>query len=460
MNIKKIIMIMLTVVLLCMCISACNSSDSSAQTESNVESTPATEPEESTTSDTTASTSEQTPEPAPTPVDIETTGGVVIVGKIGMDNDGWYIESEQPLNVTYQYFEEKPSVFMDQTRIKMFDPKDDGIEKAAYVGQMVTVSGTFTFYRSDFETLYFLPYTIIIGKNAETSYSAPDLMPPQVANNLYDPTKPLPKYMDARIIDGKYDFNVFMLSQETIEFMGNDFADFYVGFVDAFLNYKNEINCPDKRYAEMLSTIIYDEFPLYNACAEPFEYYKDYDPDKGTVSIRYKYDEAKFKSIKEQFFANANELLKDVTPDQTDAEKAKAIYHALSTKVTYDYSALEEIERKESYYVYLNNSGVCVSFANVYNQLLTQVGIKTTLAYCDTDDGIGHAWSIITIDGQKYFCDPTYEISYDNGNGYKFFCLNYADRTKNGLGYMGIRYGRYYCGTLSADMIASESLTH
>ena len=41
--------------------------------------------------------------------------------------------------------------------------------------------------------------------------------------------------------------------------------------------------------------------------------------------------------------------------------------------MTYDYSAMEEIERKESYYAYLNNSGVCITFANVYNQLLTQV---------------------------------------------------------------------------------------
>lgn len=444
MKIKKILSIMLLLALLCTCFTACSEGDTT-QTDSIISSS---------SSDTESSSSVE----EVTPVDIDTTGGVVIVGKIGVDDNGWYMQPEQPLNITFNYFEDKPSVYTNQTRIKMFDPKDDCFEKAAYVGQLVTVSGTFSFYRDDFETLYFLPYSIIVGKNAKSSYSAPDLMPQDEPQNLYDPSKPLPKYMDSRIIDGKYDFNVFMLSQETIEFMGNDFATFYVGFVDAFLNYDKEFECQNKRFAEMLSTVIYDEFALYNACAEPFEFYKDYDPEKGTVSINYKYNKTEHEKIIEQFFASANSFLKDVTPDQTDLEKAKTIYHALSTKMTYDDSAMEIIERKESYYAYLHNSGVCVTFANVYNQLLTQVGIKTTIAYCDTEEYDGHAWSIVTIDGEQYFCDPTFELSYDNGNGYKFFGLNYEDRTSDGLGKMGIRYGRYYTLPLYADMIAPQSL--
>ena len=126
--------------------------------------------------------------------------------------------------------------------------------------------------------------------------------------------------------------------------------------------------------------------------------------------------------------------------------------------MTYDDSAMEEIERKESYYAYLNNSGVCVTFANVYNQLLTQVGIQTTLAHCDNTDTDGHTWSVITLDGKQYFCDPTYELNYDNGNGYRFYGMNYADRTADGTGAMGIRYGRYNVRPLDPEMIASESL--
>ena len=129
--------------------------------------------------------------------------------------------------------------------------------------------------------------------------------------------------------------------------------------------------------------------------------------------------------------------------------------------MTYDYSAMDILERKESYYAYLYNSGVCVTFATAYNQLLTQVGIDTTLAFCDFKEGLdGHAWSVITLDGKQYFCDPTYELSYDNGNGYKFFGMSYADRIADGTGVSGIRYGRYRHRQMDEEMIASVSIPH
>lgn len=395
----------------------------------------------------------------PEPVDVETVGGAVLVGTICMDEAGWYFKPEQPLNVTYEFFLGNPSVFLNQTRICMFDPKDDGVEKALYLGQTVTVSGTFRFFRDDFETLYFSPYTLTLGKTVPQSYGAPELEMPSEPQNRYDPSKPLPKRLDVVIEDGRYVFNPYMLSLETIEFMGNDFAWFYVEFVDAFLNYKSEVECPDKNYAEMLSTIIYYEFPLYNACAEPFEFVKHYDAKNGTVSISYKYDKASFDEICEQFFNAANVFLTDASPNQTDEQNAKAVYHALCTRMSYDYSALETVERKESYYAYLYNSGVCVTFANVYNQLLTRVGIKTSAAHCDIPDTIGHSWSIVELGGELYFCDPTYELPYDGGAGYRFFGMSYAERTSGGLGVLGIRYGRYHLTPLTPEMIAEKSLS-
>ena len=340
----------------------------------------------------------------------------------------------------------------------MFDPKDDGFEKALYLGQQVTATGSFRFYRDDFETLYFMPYTITIGKNAAGSYGDSSIVLISEPVDRYDRSWPLPKYMDPMVVDGEYVYNAFMLSEESIMYMGNDFAVFYVGFVDAFLNYQSEFECPDKEYALMLSTIIYYEFPLYNACAEPFEYFKHYDPEKGTISIAYKYDKETHSELVSEFMDAANDILADADPEQSDYQKAKSVYHSLCTRMTYDYSALTDIERKESYYAYLNNSGVCITFANVYNQLLTQMGIKTSLAHCDVTDTLGHSWSIITIDDKQYFCDPTYELNYDNGNGYRFFGMSYADRIADGIGADGIRYGRYYFQILTSDMISDTSL--
>ena len=456
MNAKKIISVLLMLVLLCSGMVACSDTGDTNQTIPEKENTPSVDTTDSTQDD----TQQKDPEPTVpvTLVDIGTTGGVVIIGNINYDEQGWYVQPIQPLNITFEYFLGNPSVFTEQTRIKMFDPQIDGVEKALYIGQIVTIAGTFRFYRDDFETLYLAPYTITIGKNAETSYSAPDLKSQTEPENLYDPSTPLPKYMDTMYYNGEFYYNAFMLSQEALELMGNDFADFYVGFVDAVLNYQTEFPCPDKRYAEMLSTIIYDEFPLYNAVAEPFEFFKHYDHEKAAVIIQYKYDRATYDEIVKKFFDAANEILTAAKPGQTEVEMAKNIYHALCLRMTYDHSALTEFERKESYYAYLYNSGVCVTFANVYNQLLTQVGIETTLAHCDNVDTYGHTWSIVTLDGKQYFCDPTYELSYDGGNGYRFFGMNYEDRTADGTGTMGIRYGRYYVQPLDIGIIAEESL--
>ena len=392
-------------------------------------------------------------------LDIETLGGVVIVGEIGFGEAGWYIIPELPLNITYNYFYNNPSVFPGQTSIRLIDPKDDGIDKSIYLGHTVTVHGEFRFVRNDFETLYLSPYTITMGKNVEESYGDSELKAPEGPVDLYDRSEPLPKYLDPRITGGKYIYNAFMLSEETIRLMGNDFTLFYCDFVDAFLGYRSEVPCPDKAYAEMLGTVIYYDFPLFDACAQPFEFFKHYDGETNTIRIEYRYGEAEHRNLLAEFLGAADELLSGVTPDMSDVEKAKNIYHALCTRMVYDDSALVDFERKNSYYAYLNNSGVCVTFANVYNQLLTQVGIKTTLASCDYNATMGHVWSVVTLDGKDYFCDPTFELSYDKGSGYKFFGMNYADRTKDGLGKDGIRAGKYcFSYTVLPEMIAEQSL--
>lgn len=449
-------LIVLLAVGLCFSLCACERIEDSNQNEENTKNTQ--ESGDPTEFDSVISEEVKPSQDEKESVDIETVGGAVIVGKIGYDEQGWYLQPEQPLNVKYEYFLDNPSVFPRQTRIAMFDPEVDGVEKAQYLGQTVTLEGAFRFYRNDFETLYFFPYTITVGKLVLQSYGASDLMMSEEPENLYDNSRPLPKYMDPMVLDGRYVYNAFMLSEESIRLMGNDFADFYVGFVDAFLNYRSEFECPEKRFAEMLSSVIYYDFPLYSACAEAVEYVKHYNPETKMLSIVYKYDEKTHADVIARFMEAANTLLADTSPNNTDVENAKSIYHALCTRMTYDYGALTEYERKESYYAYLYNSGVCTTFSYAYNQLLTQVGIETTLAHCTNVETIGHSWSVVTLDGKQYFCDPTYELNYDGGGGYRFFGLNYADRIADGTGADGIRYGRYYTRPLDATMIAELSI--
>lgn len=451
---KKTISIFLLLALLCSMFAGCATREPT-ETPGNTEpsQTESTAPEDTKPEET------QPEETVPvTPVDITTTGGVVLVGTVMHDDDGWYLESQQPLNVTFHYFMDNPSTFDSLTRVCMFDPTIDGIEKLVYLGETVTIEGNFRFYRDDFEKLYILPYTITIGKTVPESYGAPDLQPPDLTQNRYDPSIPLPEQMNAIVKDGKYTYNPHMLSLESLELMGNDFAGFYCDFVDAFLNYESEVPCPDKEFAQMLSTIIFYEFPLYNYCAEPFEFVKHYDAEKKTVKILYKYDDAEHQQKVDQLISAANTFLSATSPDQSESELAKNIYHALCTRMTYDYSALEDIKRKDAYYAYIESSGVCVTFANVYNQLLTQVGIRATTAQCDYTQTMGHVWSLVTIDGQQYFCDPTFELEFKDGTAYAYFGQTYQQRRNDGLGEKGITAGRYYTYLMDESMLSATPI--
>ena len=447
---------------LCICAAGCTGNSREEISDAPVISTESSAPETETPDidvpEATPNIPEETPPAPPEPLNISTNGGVVIVGTVCHDDAGWFLVPEQPLNVEYHYFLDHPTQFDALQRIELFDPTIDGVEKLLYLGETVTVEGTFRFYRDYFDKLYILPYSIHLGKNVQESYAAPDLQAPDLTLNRYDPSTPLPKYMDPMVREGQFVYNAFMLSLESLELMGNDFAVFYCDFVDAFLNYRTECPCPDKEFAEMLATIIYFEFPLYDVCAESFEFVKHYDADEEKVILTYKYDQATHQQKIDTFMAAANEFLATTSPKQSEAELAKNIYHELCTRVTYDHSALEDFERKNAFYAYMDHSGVCVTFANVYNQLLTQVGIRATTAQCDYTPTMGHIWSLITIDGNQYFCDPTFELNYDEGSGYRYFGQTYAQRLADGLGTDGMTAGRYYPYPVDESLLSSVPL--
>ena len=149
---KKYVAVFVMLVLLCSCLSGCLKMDVLDPEEATSNKEPGqtipttetnnTDSSENTTQPTEAEdvdSTEQEETVLKTPVDIDTVGGAVIVGVIGYDGQGWYLQPEQPLNVTYEYFLDNPSLFPEQTRIAMFDPAVDGVEKTRYLGQTVTM---------------------------------------------------------------------------------------------------------------------------------------------------------------------------------------------------------------------------------------------------------------------------------------------------------------------------------
>lgn len=132
-------------------------------------------------------------------------------------------------------------------------------------------------------------------------------------------------------------------------------------------------------------------------------------------------------------------ILQNVEKDDSDIEKAKAIYKYLSSNMEYDTEMLEaqNAEILFSYSLYdaiMEEKGVCFHFAQVYQYYLMQMGIdsiiltdfgvsdgKTDIFGRPVAEGIGHAWNLVNLGDEWYHCDITYENGYyqvqkDSGN--------------------------------------------
>ena len=351
-------------------------------------------------------------------INLETPSGAVLIGSIKKDNEGWYFMPIQPLNITLTYFVDYPEKFNNVIKLRMID--DDNFNKAIYDNEIVTVYGEILNPRS-MGILYLYPYNIKSGKQVETSYADPSIKAPSNVFGKMDESL-LPEKMNSKIVNGEYKYNFYMVSKETLFRFDNDFINFYLEFVDAFLNYKTSIKCPKKKYADYLFSILDYQFPVFFADGI-YDFSKIYNKENNTINWSYtsKSKEEHDRLIK-NFETEANKFLEGVNEKQSDSKKAQTIYHNLSKTISYNYDSLQDLKGSESYYVYINHLGICRSFAYTYNQLLTQVGIESTLALGQSKNAsIGHAWSVIKIDGTYYFADPTYELAYKNGTTYKFY---------------------------------------
>lgn len=362
-----------------------------------------------------------------TSLDIKTPSGAVLIGSIKRDSEGWYFMPIQPLNITLTYYVEHEEKFENIIKLRMLDDEEDNFQKSVYNNEIVTVYGEILNPRS-LGVLYLYPYNIKSGKQVETSYAEPSITAPSNDFGKMDESL-LPSKMNSKIINGEYKYNFYMVSKETLYRFDNDFINFYLEFVDAFLNYKTSIKCPNKNYADYIFSILDYQFPVFYADGI-YDFSKVYDKDSKTINWSYSSNsKTEHDKLISNFEKEANKFLNGVTENLSDSKKAQIIYHNLSKTISYNYNSLNDFKNTESYYVYVNHSGICHSFAYTYNQLLTQVGIESTIAIGQAKGAsIGHAWSVIKIDGTYYFADPTYEIFYKNGAFYKYFGMGIKER--------------------------------
>lgn len=363
------------------------------------------------------------------PISIETEAGAVLVGIVRKDADGWYLQTEQPVNVTLTALLDRPEVFDNQTGIRMFET--DAYSLGNFRDCTVTVQGMLQNYRGA-GTLYLYPCLIEVGKTVDVGRAMPELTYPEATiSGDYDPSIPLPEKMQPVIRNGKYVYNFYSLSRNTLEQMGNDYTAFYMDFVDAFLSYKTSCPCPEKFYADLFTSIMFYEFPLFYADGE-YDMLTGYDSQTKTIHWSYTKTKAEHDRMISDFASAANSILAAVDVSASDALRAQQLYHAFCPLMTYDYATLENGAYRNPYHAYVDHRGVCITFAGALSQLFTRIGVQSTLVSGSTNTGEGHAWNMITIDGKNYFCDATYELTFKEGTAYAYYGMTLDQRLADG----------------------------
>lgn len=364
------------------------------------------------------------------PINIRTEKGIALTGMIKKENNEWYFILDTPINLSLETYIELKEEFKNVYKIKMLDDDLYNINKESYINELVTITGIITNPRSA-GILNLIPYTINRGKTIEQNSSISNITEPE-QNIVYDESK-IPTKMNSIIKDNQYEYNFYKLSKEALKTFGTDFIDFYISFVDAYLNYESTIECDNITYFNNLITLIEHDFPIFSADAE-LDPITGYNKSNKTMTIKYNKSKEEHNKLIKEYLNSANEFLKGVTPDMSDSLKAQNIYHNLSSSVKYNSNALNNnISEGASVYVYLNHSGICHSFADAYCQLLNQVNIDCTIASgMPKNSKIGHAWNAFKIDNEWYFADPTYELEFKDGNYYAYFGINLEQRLNNG----------------------------
>lgn len=425
-----------------MLFTGCLSSGKPEETSGDSESETCTESETLTE---TASETEESPDGH---VKITTPGGAVLVGIIGHDDDGWLFTAEREIDLTLTHSDgSRTDRFGIISVLRMLDNGGDGVSKVLYEGKTVTVSGLIT-VMSGTDVLYLIPYKVERGRTADKSCAAPDLEAPGKLSECGYDTDALPAEMAPNTENGVYSYNFFALSEEALNKYGNVFADMYVDFVKAYLNYETEIVCPttpasdgygtDIHYGDFIQNVVYYEFPVFAADAE----FSDYDIETKTLTWKYKVGKAEHDSTVEEFKTLAESYMNNVKPSDSDAVKAQKVYHNFSPKMTYDFDVLETRVHSEPYYAFKLNRGICTTFAKAYAVLLTQVGVKCSIVGGEYTTG-PHAWVVFTADGENYFADPTFELSINNGMSYVYFGESYERRINDGFDENSVYIGRY-----------------
>ena len=229
---------------------------------------------------------------------------------------------------------------------------------------------------------------------------------------------------------GHFEFKPIVMSSIFREIMGEDMYKAYCNYVTAVQNGEDDFEVKDEHTYDWMIGQFPSQFHLLYAEYTESNYGGAYKNGRATFQYKISKEELKAKEAEfEKLVTNIlNENLRD---DYSDFEKALALYLYFSKTYSYDYESYYKMNDDpfmhfSGYRFLTRKTGICSECAVAYSYLLLQSGVDATVAGGTGNDGEGHEWSYVTINGKNYHIDPTFAMNSSNCMSY--FMMNDAKR--------------------------------
>ncbi len=109
--------------------------------------------------------------------------------------------------------------------------------------------------------------------------------------------------------------------------------------------------------------------------------------------------------------AEVDSWLSGISISDSDYEKVKYVYEIICENVTYD---TESDNNQNILSVFINHRSVCKGYAEAMQYMLQELGVQSFLV-SGYSQGEGHAWNVVRIDGNYYYCDVTWgDVEFDD----------------------------------------------
>lgn len=185
-----------------------------------------------------------------------------------------------------------------------------------------------------------------------------------------------------------------------------------------------------------------DDYPEY------FYLQTGYEASKKGVSINVSiktwdfYSTRNARQLQKDFDSKVEEIVAAGKQIGGDYEKIKYVYDYIKNNCSYDFDVASKNQDKLSkteqmahtaYGALVNGKAVCDGYAKAFQLILNKIGYECAIVSGEAEGG-RHAWNVIKVGKDYYYCDVTWDDQEKEGKNYKcydYFCITSAEIEKD-----------------------------